>query len=144
MEGSEHPHILPPSPGQTPRSFHSSPPLPPPRFPSSKCFHRPQLQEEADALLRGRGAAAAGPGDWRRDPSGRLDRELPFSSAPQLLSSLAALRSRPQPPVFTVALWRHRGGGSSFSSVPPSPPSLLPSLPAAPPRRSSPSPPKSS
>lgn len=90
------------------------------------------------------GAAAVGPGDWRRDPSWRLDRELPFSSVPHLLSSLAALRSGPQPPVFTVALWRHRGGGSSFSSVPPSPPSLIPSLPTAPPRRSSPSPPKSS
>lgn len=125
MEGSEHPLISPHLPGLTPSSFRSSPPLPPPRYLSSKSFHRRQLQEEADARLPGRRSSRGGP---RRaaGPGRAAGLRAPFPSrspAPELArcSSLSPAAARVQ-----VALWRHRGGGRCLSSAPPS---LIPSLP---------------
>lgn len=120
----------PPSPGQTPCSFHPSPPqpsppLPPPRSLSSKSFHRPQLREEADARRRGCGSRGRRTRDRRRDPGARPDRE-PLS--PPIPAPGTA-------PASAGAPWRLR----------PALPSLPPSLPrCAPPRRSSPSPPQAS
>lgn len=139
----------PPSPGQTRSSFHSSPPLPPPRLPSSKSFHPRQLQEEADALLRGRGNSGSG-GGWSGgtggcDPGGRLDRArrldcaLPFAPALRLPGSTSPARESP------AAAGVHSRSEAAPRGWPlPQPcPSFPPSL-AAPPRRSSDSPPESS
>lgn len=131
----------PPSPGQTPSSFHSSPPLPPPRLPSSKSFHPRQLQEEADALLRGRGSSGGGWSGGTRgcDPGGRLDRALPFAPALRLRGSTRPARQSP------AAAGAHSRSEAAPRGWPlPQPcPSFPPSL-AAPPRRSSDSPPESS
>lgn len=132
---------LPPSPGQTPSSFRSSPPLPPPRLPSSKSFHPRQLLEEADALLRGRGSSGGGGGcsggtDGCTGAGGwtarSLSRPLPgFGLARPARRSPAAARV-------------HRRSEAAPRGWPlPQPcPSFPPSL-AAPPRRSSDSPPES-
>lgn len=131
-------HPPPPSPGQTPGSFHSSPPLPPPRLPSFKSFHPRQLQEEADTLLRGRGSSGGGrtrgTGGWTR--AGGWTARSPSHS---LQSSPAPFCSRLQPPGFSAAPRRHHRGVAAASALP-----LPSSLPAAPPRRSSDSPPDSS
>lgn len=122
-----HPRPIP-SPGQTPGSFHSSPPLPPPRLPSSKSFHPRQLLEEADALLRGRGRSGGrtrGTGGWT-PAGGWTARTLPRSPAPGLPGSPAPLCSRPPPPPprLAGARRRHRGGWPQPQPCPspPSPP----------------------
>lgn len=118
-------HPPPPSPGQTPGSFHSSPPLPPPRLPSFKSFHPRQLQEEADTLLRGRGSSGGGrtrgTGGWTR--AGGWTARSPSHS---LQSSPAPFCSRLQPPGFSAAPRRHHGGWPQPQPCPSLLPSLLP------------------
>lgn len=117
----------PPPPGQIPSSFPSFPLLPPPRFPSSKSFHRPQLQEEADALLRRR---------WRqrrrlerRAGSGTRRAAGPRAPSP---GSAPAPRLSGRAPRSPAAAGVHSRSEAAAPRGWPQPqpcPSLLPSLP---------------
>lgn len=152
--GSARPRHPRPSPGQTPSRVGSSPPLPPPRLPSSECFHPRQLRRRR-TLRAGLPEQRRGPdrGDRRLHPGERLDRPGAGLSAACLRRSRAGL-TRPALPAAAGCTSLSGGPAGWLQRQPPPPPppgpslarSLAPSLPppAAPPRRSSDSPPESS